>query len=595
MLAIAFASMDCVAQEIEEEYNVQNVEFNSSNSDFAAIHVDDELVLYSSDKKSSGIFVPYNEETGKGFSNVYSNTDNEKVNSLLEVINSRFHDASVAVNDDFNLVFFTRSADQNVHLEDSQINHLNIFYTTFEDGLWTKAKPFPLNSNEYSCLHPCLSPEEDFLYFASDMEEDIGSANIYRIPYYGNDQWGEAVKLSGNVNSDYKEIFPFVDDDNVLYFSSNRPQEDSSQIFNVYRVYPMGENQFSNPERLPAPINSIYNDFSFSSHLRFDGSEVGFFSSDRPRGSGEDDIYQWTRNLKPLRLIVKVENRHGKALTEAAIKIIDENGVTETLFTDNDGILQKNIDRKQEYLVEIEHDNYQKTSFPIEDISNETLFISRTIVLEPVLLFAAQPVDTAGNLLSGVRIKIQGNDYEIEVISDEDGVRTNVTGTDFDENNFKITFSKEGYVDLDIDLTEELISEEGILLPQELTVMHPEPQNLDNVYFAYDKSYLTKQAKAILDKYITESQILENQALVIQTHADCRGGDEYNMKLSQRRAQSIFDYLINHGVDEQNIRIEAFGESKAKVECDPCNSCNEQQHAQNRRGELLILYKNHDI
>uniref|UniRef100_UPI004048CF57 OmpA family protein n=1 Tax=Flavobacterium sp. TaxID=239 RepID=UPI004048CF57 len=73
-----------------------------------------------------------------------------------------------------------------------------------------------------------------------------------------------------------------------------------------------------------------------------------------------------------------------------------------------------------------------------------------------------------------------------------------------------------------------------------------------------------------------------------KSHTDSRGSDSYNMKLSDRRAKSTVQYLISKGIAKERISGQGFGESEPKV---ACKSCTEEEHAQNRRSEFLIMKK----
>ena len=73
-----------------------------------------------------------------------------------------------------------------------------------------------------------------------------------------------------------------------------------------------------------------------------------------------------------------------------------------------------------------------------------------------------------------------------------------------------------------------------------------------------------------------------------KSHTDNRGSDKYNMNLSDRRAKSTVQYLISKGIAKDRISGQGFGESEPKVACKPCN---EEQYAQNRRSEFLIVKK----
>jgi outer membrane protein OmpA-like peptidoglycan-associated protein len=105
--------------------------------------------------------------------------------------------------------------------------------------------------------------------------------------------------------------------------------------------------------------------------------------------------------------------------------------------------------------------------------------------------------------------------------------------------------------------------------------------NLDMVHFAFNKFNLSKDAKKILDSdYETITKYTEPK-ITLSGHADFIGSDDYNMKLSEKRANTVKDYLVKKGLDEKIISVQAFGESKP---LDPAKTA--KARAMNRRTEV---------
>ncbi len=111
---------------------------------------------------------------------------------------------------------------------------------------------------------------------------------------------------------------------------------------------------------------------------------------------------------------------------------------------------------------------------------------------------------------------------------------------------------------------------------------------VDNIYYDFDKWFIREDAKPALNNLV---RIMQESPITVElsSHTDCRGSDEYNMKLSQKRAQSAVDYIIENGIDSDRITAKGYGESKPVVVCDPCLSCTEEEHQLNRRTEFKII------
>jgi len=112
---------------------------------------------------------------------------------------------------------------------------------------------------------------------------------------------------------------------------------------------------------------------------------------------------------------------------------------------------------------------------------------------------------------------------------------------------------------------------------------------LENVYYDLDKAFLRPSAKEELDEL---AQIMmRNKSITIElsSHTDSRASDQYNNELSQRRADSCFNYLKSKGINEKRIKPKGYGESKLINECSDGVDCTEVQHQKNRRTEIEIL------
>lgn len=112
---------------------------------------------------------------------------------------------------------------------------------------------------------------------------------------------------------------------------------------------------------------------------------------------------------------------------------------------------------------------------------------------------------------------------------------------------------------------------------------------LGKVYFDLNSSYLSNDAKRLLDNMI--AILNENESVVIEVSAytDARGSNKYNLWLSQRRVERTMQYLLEKGIDESRIKAEAFGEENLTNECADYVPCPEEKHRENRRSEFKVL------
>jgi outer membrane protein OmpA-like peptidoglycan-associated protein len=109
---------------------------------------------------------------------------------------------------------------------------------------------------------------------------------------------------------------------------------------------------------------------------------------------------------------------------------------------------------------------------------------------------------------------------------------------------------------------------------------------LKPIYFEFDRSNITQEGAFELDKLVQVMKKNDKLVIFAKSHTDSRGLNNYNLSLSDRRAKATVQYVISKGIPEERISGKGFGESELKIQCDPCT---EDQHAQNRRSEFLII------
>ncbi len=112
------------------------------------------------------------------------------------------------------------------------------------------------------------------------------------------------------------------------------------------------------------------------------------------------------------------------------------------------------------------------------------------------------------------------------------------------------------------------------------------------IYFDFDKSNIRYDAEIELQKVLAVMNKYPTMVIDIRSHTDCRGLASYNEKLSDRRAQSTRQYLIDKGISEDRLTAKGYGESRLVNDCgcEPTNesSCSQEEHQLNRRSEFII-------
>lgn len=112
---------------------------------------------------------------------------------------------------------------------------------------------------------------------------------------------------------------------------------------------------------------------------------------------------------------------------------------------------------------------------------------------------------------------------------------------------------------------------------------------LKNILYDFDKSNIRPDAAVILDNVVAIMKQNPSLRIELSSHTDSRGNDDYNLRLSQRRADSAVDYLVKNGISRSRLEAKGYGETRLKNHCGNGLVCSEEQHQENRRTEIKVL------
>ncbi|WP_315191511.1 OmpA family protein [Capnocytophaga sputigena] len=278
------------------ELNLLNI--NTKKSEYGTAFYGDNIVYATS---KSGFLKRRSDWTGDNFYSLYeANTDSLKATkkAKLNGINTKFNESTAAFTKDGNTMYFTRNnfINNEVKTNGDQTVLLKIFKATKDKhGKWGDVQEMPFNSNIHSVAHPALSPDGKYIYFSSDMKGTLGSSDIYRAKILKSG-YGKPENLGDRINTSGRESFPFISDDNVLYYSSDGfPGLGGLDIYAV-KLDEEG-NPITKPVNIGRPANSAEDDFCYVINSQ---TKIGYLTSNRPEGKGSDDIYSFYEHT-PLR------------------------------------------------------------------------------------------------------------------------------------------------------------------------------------------------------------------------------------------------------------------------------------------------------
>lgn len=189
-----------------------------------------------------------------------------------------YHIGAVTFTSNFKRIYYTETI-----LKPDGTSILKLMTAEEEGGKWGSIEALDVNSDDYSCAHPCLY-RDSLLFFVSDMPGGFGGKDIYVTEINGA-QCGEIRNLGAPINTELDESFPFVSKDGKLYFASNGHVGLGGLDVFVSAMLPTGG--WSDPENMGRPINSSMDDFALV--FRTPDCTDGYVSSNRG-GTGYNDF-----------------------------------------------------------------------------------------------------------------------------------------------------------------------------------------------------------------------------------------------------------------------------------------------------------------
>lgn len=369
----------CVYFEKMVELTVEKTDMNTTQSDFGPAFVGNELwhsaytdeeIQKLAEGKSKNIH--YDVFTTK--TDDKGNASGAKGIKLAEQ-SEGYHAGPVSYCEATGELFVTLSNWENPEVRNKVYQkadiRLKIIVVKKVNGVWTKTEELPFNSPSYSVGHPAINSTGDVLYFVSDIpDKGMGGTDIYKATRT-NGVWGEMENMGSTINTDKNEMFPFLHKDKLLIFASNgRGEGDDLDIYNVG----MFEGNMTGVAEVSA-LNSEADDFAFVIHPK---EEVGYFTSNRDGGVGNDDIYKVLIDpIYDLELLV-MDRKTGTQIENAKI------GFGDALMTIAGLIFKKRLEKNKSYTAKTNMEGYMNDSKTITTVGKPYGLIRDTLWVEKV-------------------------------------------------------------------------------------------------------------------------------------------------------------------------------------------------------------------
>jgi outer membrane protein OmpA-like peptidoglycan-associated protein/tetratricopeptide (TPR) repeat protein len=603
------------------QVSIKNLAINSAYSDYGASLYKDSLV-FSSARPALVSSTDYY-RTDQPFTNLFVAIKSDSTYSHVsllkkEVTYSAFHEATPVFTKDGKTMYYTKNELKDNKSTKALDGLYKLYKAVFENGKWVDKGMLAIAGSEGARIaHPTLSLDEKTLYFAAEMKQGFGQSDIYSIALNSDGSVGLPINLGSKINSEGRESYPFITENNLLIFAS-----DGHPGFGGFDLMALDLTDETAPIiNLGATINSTEDDFNF---VQKAGTNEGVFSSNRSGGKGDDDLYRFVIT-KPIEIDVPVylsgtvkDSSSQEILPNTAIEILDENGKVVAAFkSDETGSFKLEVEKNKNYVIAYKNEGYnsvqQTVSIPLKakgTIQTLAILAKPAPVVEEFIGFGLSCYVTeakTNQALDSVEITLVDPLTKIEFIkrfTEKNGTITEMLANAQlnDSLAYTITLKKKGYFTKVLDFKKQLTKPGIVGIHEELDLTLTKIEEgmdlakvfkINPIYFDVNKFNIRPDAAIELDKIIAIMN--ENPTLVVElgSHTDCRAPIAYNERLSDRRAKASAAYIKAKIKKPARIYGKGYGESQLITDC-PCegdvkSTCSDEEHQLNRRTEFKII------
>jgi peptidoglycan-associated lipoprotein len=503
-------------------YDVKNLSvINTASAEYSPVYKDAHL-FFTSNRFGGKTY----KATGTGFTNIYkaktkgARVDPETIELLGDELNTpNANDGTMAFSPDGKTLVFAKG---NTGKRKGTAD-VNLYVSRYRNKAWSEPRMLSISKPDTWDSSPCFSRDGRTIYFSSlrDDPQAQGGLDLYSARMDRRGRFSGVKNLGAQINTSGDDVFPYISNDGHLYFSSTgHPGFGGLDLFVAKRKG--GEVTIEN---LGKPMNSSSDDFG----INLFKADRGFFTSNRPEGQGDDDIYTFVNddpNLKTVNYFLEgITMSHDKndkpyILANVKVLLIDyQQNILDEMVVGADGKFNFRVYENENYELMAEKQGDDAIDF----------FVTR---LDYTTIGKSVPQEELTQLITDV------------------------------------TFDT-------LLVLEKIIIEKAIVL--------------ENIYYDFAKWDIRASAAQELDKLV--DILVDNPEINIElsSHTDSVDTEAYNIRLSQRRAESAVNYIIQAGISPTRIVAKGYGETLPIARnTNPDGTDNPEGRQKNRRTEFKV-------
>lgn len=425
------------------------------------------------------------------------------------------------------------------------------------------------------------------IFFGSTPQGPRSQLYVSNLETNGN--WTAPKRLNISVRDD--DFGPFISyDDKTLYFASDRKapgRRGKADIYKATRLDDTWQN-WSVPVNMGSPINTAADEFYFC--IDKEGHVFNSRANSTLDGGNLDIFKLIPRDIK-IMITGTVYNEKNQQPIEATVVVTAAQNQPINLKSSGAGKFETRIPEVTAYTIQASQAGYLPKDLALTlpaELGNDTTIVV-DIYLTPIakkLMLAGTVYDSKTNqpIAAKVNAVLKSDkrvDFKIPAAGGKYEQEIKAMGT------YRLTASAEGY--LNATDSSEVVDEETTPVIKDIYLQPIEvglTVRLKNIYFDFDKTTLKSESFVELNKVV---EFLKNNPSVeieISGHTDSKGGDDYNLNLSQGRSQSVVDYIVSQGIDSFRLTAHGYGEGKPIDTNDT-----DAGRANNRRVEFTVVKK----